>query len=622
MKLANRNIVLCNGALLPKGYGRKKNDAIIELTHTTENRNIDIKLLDFITRLYHLPARMKDLLEIATYIYAADRSVLRGTIKDVEYNSWARDFHFVFKVRDHTFWCAEKVQNALSSALCFMSGDRGYNFSFEPIPNEFPCSLFDQEEFKLKNESKINIILFSGGLDSLAGTLENLNSNPTEKVCLVSHLSGNPSTKKTLSTLIKMLNTDYDGRIITYPFQCNLKGSRAKEETQRTRSFLYSTIAFALAYAFEQDKFFYYENGITSINYLKREDQINSRASRTTHPKTIGLMQNFFQLVYEKDIKIEHPFLFNTKTDILNVFNKYNKENYINNSVSCSKTFLNKTQTTHCGVCSQCVDRRFASFAAGLCEYDNLGIYNFDFVTESITDRKAKTTIIDYVRLAKHFAEMGIDMFYLEKMNELTEIVDFIEGDDENDKVERVYSLSQKHGGQIEVAIKKMFEKYYSPYNRITHNSLLSLLSHESHFQNQINELIAALCEKLSTAIPVMFQKNQPKNENDFNDKVQALIYSDENDYRREFPNTSFALSRITPDHEFESHDLIIESKYIRNSSTPSVASEGIAADLTKYPSDKHKLFVVYDPFRCISEDKRFKSDFESKGNCTIQIIR
>jgi hypothetical protein len=67
---------------------------------------------------------------------------------------------------------------------------------------------------------------------------------------------------------------------------------------------------------------------------------------------------------------------------------------------------------------------------------------------------------------------------------------------------------------------------------------------------------------------------------------------------------------------------LLIESKYIRGSTSPSKANEGIAADLTKYPAESHKLFIVYDPERQIADDSKFRVDIEAKGNCTVDIVR
>ena len=72
----------------------------------------------------------------------------------------------------------------------------------------------------------------------------------------------------------------------------------------------------------------------------------------------------------------------------------------------------------------------------------------------------------------------------------------------------------------------------------------------------------------------------------------------------------------------YKTADLLIEAKYIRKGTTPSKASEGIAADITKYSAYKFILFVVYDPDRGISDDINFKQDIEGKRNCLTSIVR
>jgi hypothetical protein len=50
--------------------------------------------------------------------------------------------------------------------------------------------------------------------------------------------------------------------------------------------------------------------------------------------------------------------------------------------------------------------------------------------------------------------------------------------------------------------------------------------------------------------------------------------------------------------------------------------NEGMAADVTKYGTSNHILFVVYDPKRSIADDERFESDFEGTGRCSVCIVR
>ena len=76
------------------------------------------------------------------------------------------------------------------------------------------------------------------------------------------------------------------------------------------------------------------------------------------------------------------------------------------------------------------------------------------------------------------------------------------------------------------------------------------------------------------------------------------------------------------PDHGGDDADVLVEAKYVRGATSPSKVSDGIAADITKYPQDRHILFVVYDPQRIIRDDQLFKSDFESRGRSTVLVVR
>jgi hypothetical protein len=189
--------VLCNGS---DGAGVAINEGkpeILRLNYLAlpdYPQNINITLPDFVLRIFHLPDRILDLLEIAAYVFAADRLVSRGARDLVEYHSWSRSFVFIIRVRDHDFWQQSIIRQSLSAALEFMTGDRSYEFVFQAGHSTPPTSLFDSKEFKLDPPNGLSIILFSGGLDSLAGTIERLEKSD-DNVCLVSHQS-QPGTKK------------------------------------------------------------------------------------------------------------------------------------------------------------------------------------------------------------------------------------------------------------------------------------------------------------------------------------------------------------------------------------------------------------------------------------------
>ena len=251
-----------------------------------------------------------------------------------------------------------------------------------------------------------------------------------------------------------------------------------------------------------------------------------------------------------------------------------------------------------------------------------LGIYALDFITESMFLGETKTTVIDYLRQSRDFASWNVDHFYEMMLNDLVDLVDWIpESIDETQVVEKVWCLCKRHGNQAFRAVKRMIEIHDNLYQPIKENSLLGLISEREYLKEPVERLVASIREKVSEAIPAMFRQNPPKNEPDLNTKIQALLNTHRQDLKSEHPEVSFAGAGVISDHRIGT-DLIIESKYIRASTTPSVATDGVAADLTKYPPNSHILFVVYDPTHRIADDRRFTNEIEAKGRCTVCILR
>jgi hypothetical protein len=51
---------------------------------------------------------------------------------------------------------------------------------------------------------------------------------------------------------------------------------------------------------------------ITSLNFARRQDLLNARSTRTTHPKTIWLLQELFRDVASNEFTISTPFFWDT----------------------------------------------------------------------------------------------------------------------------------------------------------------------------------------------------------------------------------------------------------------------------------------------------------------------
>lgn len=588
--------------------------------------NITIGYAQFVKDADDLPIRILDLLQIAAYVFCGDRMANRGKRNSVNNDAWARSFEFHIPVMDMDFWNTDKVKKALNAALTFMTGDRSFNFVFSQTdknPAEVKnkqLSLFSHERHDIGEAENTDIMLFSGGLDSLAGAVQMLNEDMRRSLCFVSHRS-NKSVTHTQNALIEALNKKHGNRVTQYSFECcNHNGLKSKEETQRTRIFLFTAIAFSLCNCYDKHSFYVYENGITSLNLSKQADVINARASRTTHPKTLGLLRKFYKIL-DPSFDIIAPYYSQTKAEIVEVFRKYNEENLIASSVSCSSSRTKPGQAPHCGCCSQCIDRRFSLYAAGLNEYD--AEYANDFISAFPDDDKDETKQRIYItmRLANLEDISTKDDFVRKYPDDVTNMVLFWPGaTNVDDKLDEIYSLVCRYGKSVMDAATSMRNKYDDLTRPINKNSLLGIISERQYMQTPCYNRVTEIDAILKKAIPEMFQREQPASENDFNDKVQAILGTTDN-YTREYPVLAFGLSSYRPDHAKE--NLIIESKFIRGSTTPSTATEGIAADITKIPSDNGVLFVVYDPNRRIVDDTVFINEFEKKrSNCYVRIFR
>ncbi len=615
--VAQRHIILCNGA--PKSTIRRRTDEPEPLQLDYRNdRRLRLQLPDFVRRIGTIPDRVLDLLELAAYVFAADRLTSRGAPDSLVFDSWSRTFHFAVKVRDIDFWNSPATKEKLSELLEFISGDRQFKFEFVSGHSTQPTHLFDKEEFLLEPDKPHHVMLFSGGLDSLAGAVERL-STTADVVCLISHQSGQPSTVMTQDRLVAALSQKYPGRVKHYRFSTGLTSGRAVSETQRTRTFVYGSIAFALASALAQDHVTFYENGITSLNFPRRQDLINSRASRTTHPRTMVLLGELLSHVAGKSIVVTNAYRWKTKADVIHIIKESGAQSLIPSAVTCSKTSMSRGDHTHCGGCFQCIDRRFSASAVGLSDVDHAGLYTFDFLSESIADPQIKTAVIDYVRLGLRFKEDSIDSFYEAWLTEIAEAM--VPGDSEAIFVGQLFDLVKKFGNQTADALKN-FSLRDDVTKTPVQNSLLHIIQQREYLKEESERFALKLSARLKLAIPAMFAKNRPKDENDFNDKLHGLIQNDHEGYRREFPVTLFGLARVIPDHEISKYNLLVESKYLRAGTTPSKVTDQIAADIVKYPEAAYVVFVIYDPDRSIRDDATFTHDIEGKRKCSVAIIR
>jgi hypothetical protein len=173
-------LVLCGGV---KQTGKHE---ALQLALHGRSQNITLKLDDISAKLIkNIPDLLIDLVEIASYVYSADQATSRGGDAQAGMGSdWRRSFRFVIPVRNPDHWNSGTVVDSLCDTLSFLSDD---DYEFEFVGSTAPVPFEAYLEFSGDKASSFRareVVLFSGGLDSLAGVVEEL-SEGEDNIALV-----------------------------------------------------------------------------------------------------------------------------------------------------------------------------------------------------------------------------------------------------------------------------------------------------------------------------------------------------------------------------------------------------------------------------------------------------
>jgi hypothetical protein len=297
-----------------------------------------------------------DLLRLGGAVYCTDKAVKRDGTPD----AWTRELNLQVPVSDVALWSSAQAE--LEKALSFLSGDR-WSLEFVadtvPAPSAQPLvSDFD------------GVSLFSGGLDSLAGVIDLLESN--QSLMLVGH-HDSPLTDAKQTQLFQALQRQYGPDRVSlrrlYLRPAPRRSGQARplppggvENTTRSRSFLFFAAGIAVADALgSQAPLYVPENGFIGINVPLTPARAGSLSTRTTHPLYMHRMQTALALL-GLDHAIENPYRLLTKGEALEASSdKKLLLSLAPQSVSCSHPEAPrwaKRAQGNCGYCYPCLIRR------------------------------------------------------------------------------------------------------------------------------------------------------------------------------------------------------------------------------------------------------------------------
>lgn len=411
-----------------------------------ESANVRLRISDISWKLLApLPDSIADLVEIASYVYCADKSIPRGGDGVQSLGSeWRRELHFRIPVRHHSFWASARARSALESTLGFLTEDE-YTFEFEPAS---PIRPGDQQPLFSPNEQIDDVLLFSGGLDSLAGAVRDAVTNG-HRVALVSHCS-NPKTSAIQRKLLGDLAKHTRFAPLHVPVRISRSGNARADETQRSRSFLYVSIAAAVASALGRNHVRFYENGIVSINLPIAPQVVGSKATRTTHPRVMHDFAQLLSLATGGPFVVENPFVFKTRGEVVKSLLDADCGDLISKTVSCVHTIQMSNDHPHCGSCSQCIGRRFAVLAAGATRHEPGGpdqMYRVELLSGPRPRGESQTMLSSFVESSLEFGRLSVPAF-LSRYGEITRALPYL-GSSRASAAHELHGLHRRHAEEV-----------------------------------------------------------------------------------------------------------------------------------------------------------------------------
>ncbi|MCZ2471214.1 hypothetical protein G9H62_00045 [Aquirufa ecclesiirivi] len=347
----------------------------LKLCYTSDGVNQNVVQLNFLEyeRVFDFTNDLSsvkfDFFLISAIVYGVDNLLSRVIYSN---DGWTRNIDVEFPVNNLAAWIGKEEK--LKKILDFLTGDI-WSVSFRKLEQ---VALFhprtNRRQSKIPSYKKDIIIstsLFSGGLDSLIGIIDELeNLNAEERILLVSHFdSKSPGPNKDQIKLLNHLNAAYPNQIDWIQSKLALSrrntiGNNITVETNyRSRSLYFIGLG---CYLSPNDKLIIPENGTISINYPLTPSRVSSLSTRTTHPYVLKHTQELLSLLGLSTV-IKNPYTFKTKGEM---FAKCKNPTLIQtiyvDSVSCGKRgrrqfhFDNPNEIHNCGRCMPCIYRRAA----------------------------------------------------------------------------------------------------------------------------------------------------------------------------------------------------------------------------------------------------------------------
>ncbi len=324
-------------------------------------------------------ATAMDFLRLAMAAYCVDKLVLREDAQD----AWTREIELRLPV--HRVANFSSQAGTLQRAMEFLSGDR-WHLRFEQHPRDPPTR---PEHLVPPDVDAVS--LFSGGLDSLAGAIDQLAAG--QRIVGVAHFDAGITPQRQTQLWDQLKNRYGDRAVALRRLVLRPQGRPAgldhplpdyeHEKSTRTRSLLFIAAGLAVADALDTHvPLVIPENGFVGINVPLIASREGSLSTRTTHPYFMGMISAALAGLGLRH-EIRNPYRLATKGEILaESADRDLLKALAPTSLSCSHPEAPRHRTGregNCGYCWPCLIRRASTHHVG---WDPTEDYIFDALTD------------------------------------------------------------------------------------------------------------------------------------------------------------------------------------------------------------------------------------------------
>lgn len=304
-----------------------------------------------------------DLLALAQQAFLADREVPRGMGSDSPH--WHRHLNITVPVSDPDRWAQDDLTNAVTELLNWLSDDT-WDVQWKRMDG---LRLRSGQAQLLREGRPRSVILFSGGLDAVAGVAHFLPKHDLEAVAVFSNRVMQGYQRRTISAIRQArLGRDLEFQQIDFSIQ---GGRRDSEPSRRTRGLVFLCLGAAMALRRGRNQLIMAENGVGAINLPLTKAQSGAMTSRSAHPRTVDLFERMVSLATQEAFVVQTPFLTLTKAQVIDLL-PANARAAVRSSESCDLAAAGRgSLQRRCGYCSSCLLRRMAFEASGRATWDH-----------------------------------------------------------------------------------------------------------------------------------------------------------------------------------------------------------------------------------------------------------